>query len=139
MKRNVLVAVSIVLLAATAASCSSGSATSAAQGSSSCPNGAPRTFVTSLPGYQVCLFASSTSSYSHPDSVVVDGHNIYIGYQNITAKDGADNKSSTIVRYNTSGKLIRKFTVMGHEDGLKMDPTTHLLWSLSNEDGNPVL
>ncbi len=139
MKRNMLVAVSIVLLAATAAACSNGSAATTTTSNSSCPSGVPQTNVASLSGYTVCVFATSTTSYSHPDSVVVDGQNIFIGFQNITAKDGADNKTSTVVQYNQQGKLIRHFTVPGHQDGMRIDPSTHLLWSMSNEDGNPAL
>jgi hypothetical protein len=29
--------------------------------------------------------------------------------------------------------------VLGHNDGLKVDPVTHLVWALQNEDGNPNL
>jgi hypothetical protein len=127
-----------VLVAASAAACGS-SSKGATQTANSCPSGSPQTFVTGLPGYQVCLFAASTTSYSHPDSVVVDGQNVYVGFQNITAKDGADHKTSTIVQYDLHGTVLKKFTVGGHQDGLRMDPTTHLLWSLSDEDGNPLL
>ncbi len=138
MKRNILVAVSVMLLAATATACSS-SAASTPQSTSSCPSGSPKTNVTSLAGYTVCVFAQSTTKYSHPDSVVVSGQNVFVGYQNITAKDGADNKTSTVVQYTTQGKLLHKFIVPGHQDGMRMDPATHLLWSMSNEDGNPAL
>lgn len=130
-----------VALAAALAGCSStgGDASGSPTSPSGCASAGTQTTVTAPAGYHVCLFASSTSSYSHPDSVVVDGANVFIGFQNITAKDGADHKSSTIVEYDRHGKVLKKFTVAGHQDGLRMDPTTHVLWSLSNEDGSPQL
>jgi hypothetical protein len=62
---------------------------------------------------------------------------VYVGYQNSTAKDGTDNKTSTIVQYTRRGQVIHIFTVLGHCDGLRFNPSTHLLWATSNEDGNP--
>src|ERR1700730_8126172 len=38
-----------------------------------------------LPGYQISLFTSGTSSYNNPDTVVVDNGHVFIGYQNTTA------------------------------------------------------
>lgn len=140
MKRIFFAAVGIAVTAVTTVACSSSGVTTAASTSnSSCRSGTPQTFVSSLPGYQVCLFAANTSSYSHPDSIVADGQAIYVGYQNITAKDGADKKTSTIIRYDQHGTVVRKFIVPGHQDGMRVDPITHLLWSMSNEDGSPAL
>jgi hypothetical protein len=65
--------------------------------------------------------------------------NIFVGYGNGVAKDGTDGLSSTIVQYDTAGHLIQTFSVKGHNDGLKVDPATHLLWAIQNEDGNPNL
>jgi hypothetical protein len=95
--------------------------------------------VTALPGYQVCLFAASTTKYNHPDNIVVSGGNVFVGYQNITAKDGSDNKTSTIVSFSSDGTLQKQWSVGGHTDGMRVDPSTHLLWVLSNEDGSPRL
>jgi len=90
-------------------------------------------------GYDVTPFAVSPSGTSQPDSIAVDASNIYVGYQNGVAKDGSDGKSSTIVQYNIAGGVVQTFSVLGHNDGLKVDPTTHLLWALQNEDANPNL
>jgi hypothetical protein len=92
-------------------------------------------------GLTATLFASGNGSYSNPDSVEVDSYLgfIYVGYQNVTAKDGSDNKTSTIVEYTMDGKVRAMVAVSGHCDGLRLDPYTHLLWATSNEDGNPVL
>src|SRR3974390_2759569 len=52
-----------------------------------------------LPGYSISVWARGTSDYSNPDSIEVDGKDIWVGYQNVTAKDGTDGKTSTIVEY----------------------------------------
>lgn len=90
-------------------------------------------------GWQVSLFASATSSYTQPDSVVVNGGHVFIGYQNNAAKDGSDTIKSTIVEYSMDGKVLKTFSAPGHSDGMRMDPTTKLLWVTSNEDGNPKM
>ncbi len=99
----------------------------------------PAPKVVALPGYVVKVFARGTASYLNPDSVEVDGKYVFVGYQNITAPDGSDGKTSTIVQYNLNGHVIHTYTVPGHCDGLRLDPTTHLLWATSNEDANPKL
>ena len=93
--------------------------------------------VVALPNYQVTLFASSTSAYTNPDSLTVADGNVFIDYQNVTAKDCTDTKTSTVVEYTMDGKVVKTFAVPGHSDGMRLDPTTHLLWVTSCEDGNP--
>ena len=88
-------------------------------------------------GYDIRLFATGTASYFNPDSVEVDGNRVFIDYQNTTAKDCTDNKSSTIVEYTMDGAVVATFSVLGHSDGMRVDPATHLLWVTSCEDGNP--
>jgi hypothetical protein len=90
-----------------------------------------------VPGYQVSLFAHNPSGITGPDSLVVDNGNVYIDYQNSTAKDCTDKNTSTVVQYDMSGKMLKSFTVPGHSDGMRADPSTHLLWVTSCEDGNP--
>ncbi|MBV9706655.1 MAG: hypothetical protein JO125_04535 [Chloroflexi bacterium] len=92
-----------------------------------------------VPGYAISVFAKGTKTYYNPDSVEVVGKYVYVGYQNTTAKDGSDKKSSTVVQYTLQGKVVRTFSVLGHCDGLRYDPYTHVLWATSNEDGNPAL
>jgi hypothetical protein len=89
--------------------------------------------------YAVTVFATGTTSYTQPDSIAVDGSNVYVGFGNGVAKDGSDHKTSTIVQYTTDGAVIHTFSVLGHNDGLRVDPATHLLWAVQNEDGNPNL
>ncbi len=95
--------------------------------------------VVALAGYQVTLFAKGTAAYGHPDSVVYDGAHVFVGFQNVTAKDGSDNKTSTVVEYTMQGQVVRTFSGLGHMDGLRLNPVSHLLWALSDEDGNPHL
>jgi len=92
-----------------------------------------------LPGYTVTLFARQTSTYTNPDADLVVGSHVFIDYQNVTAKDCTDNKTSTIVEYNMDGTVVKTFAVPGHSDGLRVDPATGLLWATSCEDGNPKL
>jgi len=95
--------------------------------------------IVALAGYQVSLFAKGTAAYGHPDSVVYDGAHVFVGFQNVTAKDGSDNKTSTVVEYTMGGQVVRTFSGLGHMDGLRLNPVSHLLWALSDEDGNPHL
>ena len=90
-----------------------------------------------LSGYDISIFARGTTAYYNPDSIEVAGKYVYIAYQNTTAKDGTDNKTSTIIQYTKEGRVVRSFKVPGHNDGLRFNPYTHLLWATSNEDGNP--
>jgi hypothetical protein len=132
-------------LALVAGACSSStastgsSATTLTAGTSSCKNASQNSNVVALPGYQVCLLIPATTTANHPDNVVYDGTNIWIGWQNITAKDGTDTKTSTIAQYTTSGKLVKSWTVPGHTDGMRNDPTSHLMWVMCDEDGKPRL
>ncbi len=95
-----------------------------------------------LPGYKISVFtrfATASTNYTAPDSIAIDGSTVFIGFQNVTAKDGSDGKTSTVVQYKMDGTPVKKFTVPGHSDGLRVDPQTHFVWATSNEDGNPAL
>ncbi len=86
------------------------------------------TFTTSIPGVD---FA--------PDSIaVVDGY-VFVGYGDGAAPDGSDGKSSTVVQYKMNGDIVWTYTVPGHNDGLRVNPNTHQVWALQNEDANPNL
>jgi hypothetical protein len=91
------------------------------------------------PGWKISLWAVGGGKQSNPDSIEIDGQNIWVGYQNVTAKDGSDGMSSTIVEYTLNGKQVKSWSVPGHTDGVRIDPSTHKAWVTSNEDGNPVL
>ena len=90
------------------------------------------------PPYSLSVFAQGTDKYSQPDSIVQWRDTILVGFQNHVAKDGTDGKSSTIVQYSLSGKVLRTFSVPGHNDGLRIVGEDDL-WALQNEDANPNL
>lgn len=131
-------AIGLTLAACTSSSSSTSSSGSAAK-NNGCKNAAQNSTVAAPAGYKVCLFAAATTAANHPDSIVVSGTDVFIGWQNTTAKDGTDTKTSTITEYTTGGKLVHTWTTIGHNDGMRMDPSTHLLWAMSNEDGNARL
>ena len=93
--------------------------------------------VVGLPGYDVSVFARGTKAMYNPDSVEVDGRYVWIGYQNGTNPTGTDGKTSTIVQYTRSGYIVHTYSVLGRCDGLRIDPKTHLVWAMENEDANP--
>src|ERR1700730_15303479 len=93
--------------------------------------------VAALPGYHVDLFARGTSAYSNPDAIAVANGHVFVAFANKTAKDGSDHKSSTIVDYTREGKVAHVYNIQGHNDGMRLDPSTHLLWILMNNDSNP--
>ena len=73
----------------------------------------------------------------------MDGLNVFVGYQNGAATDGSSG-SSTIAQFTPTGTngtwaVAQTWSIPGHNDGLKVDPNTHLVWSLQNEDANPTL
>jgi hypothetical protein len=88
--------------------------------------------------YILTVFATSTTAYSQPDSIVQWRDRILVGFSNGVAKDGSDGKSSTIVEYSLSGEVKRAFSVPGHNDGLRVVGEDDL-WCLQNEDANPNL
>jgi hypothetical protein len=135
-------AVAALALVATACSSSSSSsppASSSGSGSGSCKSASQNSAVTALPGFQVCLFAGATTANNHPDDIQVIGDKVWIGWQNSSAKDGSTTKPSTITEYTTSGKLLKSWSVIGHADGLHMDPATGTMWVTANEDAKPRL
>jgi len=88
----------------------------------------------------VSTFAKSVKGkYTQPDSITFNSTDVFVGYGNNVATDGSDGKSSTIVDYTRAGKVVQTFSVKGHNDGLKIDPSTGLLWAMQNEDANPSL
>jgi hypothetical protein len=104
----------------------------------SSPSAQTASVVTALPGYSVSLFATG-GKYTSPDSIVTDDKYVYVGYQNDSLPDGSNGKSSTIVQYTWDGDIVQTFTIVGHCDGLRIDPATHLVWATVNEDANAVL
>ncbi len=90
--------------------------------------------------YTISTFATGVAgTYFQPDSIAVLGDRVFIGYGDGVAKDGTDGKSSTVVEYKLNGDVVGIISVLGHNDGLRVNPQTKRLWALQNEDGNPNL
>lgn len=133
------VAVALGLTLAACSSAAGSTASSASSGSSACKSASQNSNVTALPGFHVCLFATATTSMNHPDDIQVVGGKVWIGWQNQSATDGSTTKPSTIAEYTTGGKLLKTWSVIGHADGLHMDPATGTMWVTANEDAKPRL
>jgi hypothetical protein len=91
------------------------------------------------PPYTLTTFAKAPAGLSAPDSIAVIRDHVFVGYGDGHAPDGSDGLSSQIVEYRMDGTVVHTYTVVGHNDGLKVDPSTHLLWAMQNEDLNPNL
>ena len=89
--------------------------------------------------YQLTVFASAPVGLSAPDSIAVLDDHVFVGYGDGHAPDGSDGKNSQVVEYQMDGTIVHVYTVPGHSDGLKVDPVTHKLWALQNEDANANL
>jgi hypothetical protein len=89
--------------------------------------------------YKLTVFANAPTGLSAPDSIaVLDGH-VFVGYGDGHLPDGSDGLNSQIVEYKMDGTVVHTYTVPGHSDGLKVNPLTHKLWALQNEDANANL
>jgi hypothetical protein len=89
--------------------------------------------------YNLSVFTTAPAGLSAPDSIAVLGDSVFVGYGDGHAPDGTDGKNSQVVQYHSDGTVAYTYTVPGHSDGLKIDPSTHLLWALQNEDSNANL
>lgn len=89
--------------------------------------------------YSVSVFATDPPGLSAPDSVTFNATNVFVGYGNGGNPDGSDNAKSNVVEYDMSGNAVRTFDIVGHNDGLRINPQTGDLWALQNEDGNSTL
>jgi hypothetical protein len=94
---------------------------------------------TVAPGYKLTNFAASPAGSSAPDPIAVVKDKIWIAYGNGGKADGSEGAKSTIVEYSSQGQVLRSLTVVGHNDGLRLDPHTNKLWAMQNEDSNPNL
>jgi hypothetical protein len=91
------------------------------------------------PPYKLSVFAHAPKGSSAPDSIAVLGDHVFVGYGDGHLPDGSDGLNSEVVEYQMDGTFVHTYTVPGHNDGLKVDPSTHLLWALQNEDANANL
>jgi len=91
------------------------------------------------PPYTVTTFAPNPTGLSKPDSIAFNGTDVFVGYGNGGNPDGSGGAMSNIVEYDLTGHQLNNITVIGHNDGLRIDPATGDLWALQNEDGNSTL
>ncbi|HEY6414262.1 MAG TPA: hypothetical protein VIX42_11285 [Edaphobacter sp.] len=95
---------------------------------------------TPVKGYTLSVFATGVvGRYTAPDSIAVFKNHVYIAYGDGNDPTGADGKTNMVVEYNLEGQKVFSFTVKGHNDGMKVNPYTHKLWVMQNEDANPNL
>jgi len=87
--------------------------------------------------YTLTVFATAPPNLSAPDSIAVVDDHVFVGYGDGHAPDGSDHKNSQVVQFSMDGAVEHIYTVPGHSDGLKLDPITHRLWALQNEDASP--
>jgi len=91
------------------------------------------------PGFTITTFAGPLAGSTAPDSIAVVGISVWVAYGNNGNPDGTNGAKSQIVECSSTGKVKRNLTVTGHNDGLRLEPTTHQLWALQNDDANPNL
>jgi hypothetical protein len=100
----------------------------------------PATTVKVAKGYSISVFARSVKGkFTKPDSIAVSTDRVYIGYGDGNDPAGLDGKATQIVEYTKTGKYVFRYNVIGHNDGLKVNPYTSKVWALQNEDANPNL
>jgi hypothetical protein len=86
----------------------------------------------------ISVLATAPAHSSGPDSITLDGNHIWVAYTNGADSTGLSGHS-TIVEYDQSGHVDQTYQIAGYVDGLKMDPVTHEIWALQNQDGNSTL
>ncbi|MBV8810334.1 MAG: hypothetical protein JO033_16820 [Acidobacteriaceae bacterium] len=88
--------------------------------------------------FNVQVFATGGGvGATSPDPVVFGDGSVWVAYQNGADSTGASG-SSTVVRYTPSGTILRKWSIAGNVDGLRVDPGG-LVWAMQNNDGNSAL
>jgi hypothetical protein len=96
--------------------------------------------VQAQPPYNVSLFTEGVpGGYSAPDSITFNSSAIYIGWGNNGEPGGGNAIPSTIIKYDFHGNILEQTAILGHNDGLKVNPQTGDVWALQNEDGNANL
>ncbi len=82
------------------------------------------------------------SEVTAPDDLAISADNtdLWVAYGNGHAPDGSDGLSSNVIEYDiASGNLLKNVSILGHTDGLKINPTTNEVWTTQNEDANSTL
>jgi hypothetical protein len=90
------------------------------------------------PDYSVSVFVAPQAGLSNPDSITAFQGTIFIEYANATQPDGSGGDSS-IVQFDSTGKVLHTYQVVGKSDGMKFNPFDGKIWCLRDEDANPAL
>jgi hypothetical protein len=93
---------------------------------------------TTSPDYSVSVFANAPAGLSNPDSITSFQGTIFVEYANGTQPDGTGGNSS-IVQFDSTGKVLHTYQVVGKSDGMKFNPFDGHIWCLRDEDSNPAL
>ncbi|MGH2851603.1 MAG: hypothetical protein ACRDLP_13410 [Solirubrobacteraceae bacterium] len=87
--------------------------------------------------------AKGSEPIAEPDDITALAGRIYVGFQNGVGSQGepspTGNEDSTIVAFDSSGRPVAQWDVLGKCDGLTADPLTHRVIATVNEDGNSSL
>ena len=94
---------------------------------------------TATKGYSVSVFAVGNEKFTAPDSIALANGHIFVGFGGAGKPDGSDGKSSFIIEYTMTGDQVHVYSVLGHNDGLKLNPYDGKLYAMQNEDANPNL
>jgi hypothetical protein len=77
---------------------------------------------------------------SKPDDITSLGRDIFVGFQNGVGPQGeaspTGNLDSTVVEFNSWGRAVAQWDIVGKCDGLTADPLTGRLIATVNEDAN---
>ncbi len=82
------------------------------------------------------------SGVAAPDDLAISADNtdLWVAYGNGHAPDGSDGLSSNVIEYDiASGAVLKNISILGHTDGLKINPTTNEVWTTQNEDANSTI
>lgn len=79
------------------------------------------------------VFTSGNAHLFNPDGIVVTRRDVFVVYQNNS--DADPTKPTTIVKYDREGHLLGAVNLLGRCDGMRINPETHQLWALLNNDG----
>jgi hypothetical protein len=88
--------------------------------------------------YTVSVFANAPAGLTNPDSITAFQGTIFVEYANGTQPDGTGGNSS-IVQFDSTGKVLHTYQVAGKSDGMKFNPFDGHIWCLRDEDSNPAL
>jgi hypothetical protein len=88
--------------------------------------------------YEISVFAKAPAGLTNPDSITVVHDDVFVSYANASLPDGTSG-NSTLVQFDPHGNVLRTYTIIGKNDGIKYNPDDGQIWALRNEDASPAL